>query len=290
MENILLQEAIEYARRGWFVFPCREKDSKPFITPKGKEIIIPAKAPYNKGGFKMATRDEKQIKLWWEKHPEACIGVNCGDSNLTVIDIDVRDGKKGFDSFLTMNISDQGALHSITASGGLHLVYKGVMSSHANVKAGVDIRSRGAYFITPPSYIYENNEKKIYTRVGDWKVEPIEIPSNLEDRFDWLKGKEKKQGTRSYPSESLDKTIERVRVALDKIPQWVCDDYFTWVNVGMALKTLGEDGFTLWDNWSRKSSKYDYDALLYRWENFQPTEITIASIFYYAKQAPKEIA
>lgn len=291
VKNVLLQKAIEYARRGWHVFPCREKDSKPFVNQKGKEIVIPMKAPYNKGGLNMATRDENQIKLWWDKHPEACIGVNCGLSGITVIDIDVRDGKKGFYSFLTMGISDQGAFHAITASGGLHLVYSGTMSSHANVKAGVDIRSNGAYFIVPPSYLYEDGKKKFYKQVGDWNGQPLELPSNLEDKFNWLKGKEKKQvSQKEYPKESLDKTTKRVKIALEKIPQWVCEDYFTWINVGMALKTLGEEGFSLWNEWSKKSSKYDEDALIYRWENFQPNEITIASIFYYAKQAPKEIA
>ena len=62
MDNILLQKAIEYAQRGWYVFPCREKDSKPFINKKGKEVIIPMKAPYLKGGFKSCTTDINFIK------------------------------------------------------------------------------------------------------------------------------------------------------------------------------------------------------------------------------------
>lgn len=290
MKNILLEKAIEYARRGWYVFPTREKPSKPFKNEKGKTVVIPTKAPYNKGGLNMATTFPPQIKEWWEKYPQAAIGVNCGKSGITVLDIDVRDGKKGFDSFASMGINDQGALHSITASGGLHIVYKGTMSSHANVKAGVDIRSNGAYFIVPPSYIYEDGLKKEYKMADDWNREPVELPKDLEEKFDWLRGKEKKQvSQKEYPKENLDKTIKRVKKALDNMPQWVCEDYFCWVNTGMALKTLGEEGFSLWSEWSKKSEKYDEDALIYRWENFHPNEITIATIFYYAKQAPKEI-
>ncbi len=291
MQNILLEKAIEYARRGWYVFPAREKPSKPFVNEKGKTIVIPTKAPYNKGGFKMATLDIQQIKDWWSKYPEACIGIYCGKSNITVLDIDVRDGKKGFDSFASMGVSDQGALHSITASGGLHVVYKGTMNSHANVKAGVDIRSEGAYFIVPPSYIYEDGVKKEYKMADDWNREPANLPKDLEEKFDWLRGKEKKQNSNNSKkyNESPDKTLKRVAVALDKIPQWVCEDYFSWVNVGLALKTLGDAGFVLWDKWSQKSSKYDRDALEYRWERFNPSEITIATIFHYAKNAPKEL-
>lgn len=290
MDNILLEKAIEYVHRGWYVFPCREKDSKPFINDKGKEVVVPAKAPYLRGGFKSSTRDLSLIKSWWKKYPEACIGVSCEPSGLTVIDVDVRNGKKGFDSFVSMNVSDEGALHAVTASGGLHIIYKGLINSHANVKAGVDVRSIGAYFIVPPSYIWENGEKKHYIMADDWNREPIKIPTNLEEKLDWLRGKEKKQvSQKQYPKESLDKTILRVKKALDTLPQWMVEDYFTWVNIGMALKTLGESGFSLWDNWSRKSNKYDYDALLYRWENFQPNSITIASIFHYARNAPKEL-
>lgn len=291
MKSILLEHAIEYAtKKGWYVFPAREKPSKPFTNEKGKTVVIPAKAPYNKGGFKMATTDVEQIKLWWSKYKEAAIGIDCGKSGITVLDIDVRDGKKGFDSLASMGINDQGALHSITASGGLHIVYSGTMNSHANVKAGVDIRSNGAYFIVPPSYIYEDGLKKEYKMADDWNRTPVALPKDLEEKFNWLRGKEKKQvSEKSYPSENLDKTIQRVRVALERIPQWVCEDYFTWVNVGIALKTLGDEGFELWDKWSQKSSKYDKDALEYRWERFSPNEITIATIFHYAYKAPKEI-
>jgi len=103
MENILLQSALKYAKRGWHVFPTREKDSKPFINDKGKEIIIPMKAPYVKSGFKSCTTDESTIKEWWKKYPEAGIGISCGHSGIVVVDIDIRDGKKGFDSFASLD-------------------------------------------------------------------------------------------------------------------------------------------------------------------------------------------
>jgi len=40
----LLQAALEYAARGWYVFPCIEKGEK-------------AKHPYTKNGFKDASTD-----------------------------------------------------------------------------------------------------------------------------------------------------------------------------------------------------------------------------------------
>lgn len=294
MSNILLESAIKYAKRGWAVFPTREVESKPFIvvTKSGekKTKTMPVKSPYCREGFTEATKNVSIITEWWKKYPEAGIGIFCEASNLVVVDIDVRDGKRGFDNFMKMNIPDEGALHAVTPSGGVHIIYSGLMNSHANVKTGVDIRSKGAYFVAPPSWIYEDGIKKSYIEADDWNKEPVPVPLSLEEELEKLRGKEvrnKEKKASIAPTETFEETISRVRKALDKIPTWVCDDYFTWVNVGMALKTLGEQGFELWDSWSRKSSKYDKDALVYRWDKFEPRDITIATIFYYAKNTSK---
>lgn len=278
--NILLEKALWYAGNGWYVFPTRETESKPFIR-NDKEIKIPAKAPYISGGFKSSSVEEKQIKEWWDKFPNAGIGIDCGKSNLVCVDIDVRK-TDGFTNFMKLKISDEGALHSITPSGGMHIIYKGLLKSHANVKAGVDIRSEGAYFLAPPSWIIEEGEKKSYSSVGEWNdLSTINVPPSLEEKLTRLKGKTRHNKT--IVDEELSVTIEKVRKALSILPSTFYDDYFSWVEIGLALKTLGEYGFELWDSWSRQSSKYDKDELRYRWERFEPREIGIGSIFYYAK-------
>ncbi len=289
MENILLKKAIEYAERGWYVFPTREKLGKPFKNEKGKEVQIPLKAPYTKGGFKAATTDVEQIKQWWIKYPNAGIGVDCGRSNLVVIDIDVRNGKPGLDSFMKLGISDDGALHAVTPSGGLHVVFSGSMNSHADIKSGVDIRGIGAYFLVPPSWIYEDGQRRKYVEVDDWSRTPAHYPSSLEEQIAKLRGnysKERKQ-EKTVVIENPDKTIKRAQRALEQLPQYFCEDYFKWVNVGMSLKCLGDAGFELWDKWSQKSEKYDRDALEYRWDNFSPRDIGLGSLFFYAKEAQR---
>lgn len=290
MENILLKKAIEYANRGWYVFPCREKPSRPFLSKNGKEIIIRPKAPYIKHGFQNASTDVDQISEWWNRYPNAGIGISCGASNLVVLDIDVRDGKQGFENFMKMGISEEGALHAKTPSGGVHIIYKGLMNSHANVKIGVDVRSKGAYIVAPPSWILEDGQKKFYSQSDDWNREPVCVPAELEYKLNWLRGKDKKKETNKKPFfDNSPIGIKRVEKALETLPQWMCDDYFSWVNIGMALKTLGDAGFSLWDKWSKKSDKYDPEALEMRWDKFVPNEITVASIFYYAKKAPKKL-
>jgi hypothetical protein len=294
MNNILLEEAIRYAERGWFVFPTRPMKSKPFevVLRDGtkKTKTLPAKSPYYKGGFMNATRDVEQIKEWWKKHPEAGIGISCGHSGLVVVDIDVKDGRKGFDNFMSLNISDEGALHASTPSGGLHIIYSGSTNSYANIKSGVDLRSVGSYIVAPPSYIYDcEGKKKKYVRLDDWDRTPMEVPIYLFEKLDTLKDKtkpEKKQG-RTIITEDLDKTIEKAKKALDKLPQEFCENYFQWIEIGLSLKSLGDAGYELWKEWSKKSSKYEEDACEYRWERFDPRDITIASLLFYAKEASR---
>ena len=54
MASSLLDYALSYAARGWYVFPCREKPGAPFIR-NGETIIPEEKTPYTTNGFKDAT-------------------------------------------------------------------------------------------------------------------------------------------------------------------------------------------------------------------------------------------
>jgi len=48
------------------------------------------------------------------------------------------------------------------------------------------------------------------------------------------------------------------------------EDYQEWISVGMILKKeLSELGFELWDQWSRKSPKYDPFIMSQKWESFK---------------------
>ena len=49
MSKPLMEFALDYARRGWHVFPCKPSD----------------KAPYIAGGLNSATTDPDVIRDWW---------------------------------------------------------------------------------------------------------------------------------------------------------------------------------------------------------------------------------
>lgn len=71
---------------------------------------------------------------------------------------------------------------------------------------------------------------------------------------------------------------------LDRVSPARADDYATWLEVGMALSTLGNDGLSLWDSWSRRSTKYVPGECAAKWRSFDGAGITLATLAHYAKQ------
>lgn len=286
--NILLEKALSYAKRGWYVFPCREVPSEPFFDKElGEERFLKAKSPYTKHGFEESTLDEQTIRKWWAERPLAAIGIDCGCSGLVVIDIDVKDGRRGFDNFMRLNISDEGALHALTPSGGTHIIYSGKTESHANIVGGIDLRSKGAYIIAPPSQILFEGVMTPYIELDNWEREPISLPSDALEKLnvfrDAVPDGKRKSGKPFEQTLTHEQIVEKAEKALNRLPQEYCDEYFMWIRIGLSLKDLGDDGFRLWDNWSKKSSKYNASACKYRWNKFRPRSISIGTLFYLAK-------
>jgi len=141
-EAPVLESALAYAERGWHVFPC-----------------LPSKAPAVDQGLNVATVDPDQIRAWWTNHPDRLIGVNCGRSNLAVIDVDDH---HGYGTFCDDHGDPPDTLTAETPSGGFHLIFAGdIKSTVSRVAPGVDTRGRGGYIIVPPSpgYAWVNRRK-----------------------------------------------------------------------------------------------------------------------------------
>ena len=62
-------------------------------------------------------------------------------------------------------------------------------------------------------------------------------------------------------------TPEQAWEMLQFIP---ADDREDWIKVGMALKSeFGDDGFPLYDDWSRSSIKYNSKSCIMAWRSFR---------------------
>ena len=145
MNSTLLDAALDYAAAGWHVFP---------LSP-GAKIPLP-----ESHGVLDATTDPEQIRAWWAKTPAANIGVNCGRSNLVVVDLDMKDDRNGLASWDVL-CREHGleltTLAATTPSGGRHLFfhYAGTdISNSANkLGPGVDIRAGNGYVLIAPSEV-----------------------------------------------------------------------------------------------------------------------------------------
>lgn len=73
----------------------------------------------------------------------------------------------------------------------------------------------------------------------------------------------------------------RIASALSFIP---ATDREVWVTMGMAVKSeMGEDGFPIWDDWSKTASNYSASAARSVWRSCRGSGITIGSLFHEAK-------
>ena len=155
--NPLLDAALEYAKRGWFVFP---------LVP-GDKMPLGALAP---NGFKDATIDPETIRSWWQREPRANIGIATGQSSLVVVDVDAKprktgDDAQGWESWRDILASLGHAIDETvrvdTPSGGAHIYYKGngtpLRNTAGKLGDGLDTRAVGGYVVAPPS-IHPNGD------------------------------------------------------------------------------------------------------------------------------------
>jgi Bifunctional DNA primase/polymerase, N-terminal len=139
-----LDAALYYVRYyQWPVFPLR-----------GKE-------PLTSRGFYDATRQEAQVRQWWQTWPDANIGMPTGEgSGVVVLDVDAEHG--GFASLSAMQERPgyeplPATRKAISGGGGLHLYYAYPKDRPIGNKAqlghldGIDIRGQGGYIVLPPS-------------------------------------------------------------------------------------------------------------------------------------------
>ena len=115
------------------------------------------KTPVHKGWQESATRDPRIIEQWWATNPEYNIGIYTGkfgdDGALLVVDVDVKEGKNGYEQLLRLELEGWEMPETrsyATPSGGRHYCYRvrASVRQGANVLApGLDVRSRGGYIV-----------------------------------------------------------------------------------------------------------------------------------------------
>lgn len=153
--------ALDYAGRGWAVFPCNPNTKHPLV---GRLLDANGEKIPGTGGVKRATKDPQQIREWWARNPNAMIGVACGAaSGIWAIDPDAPKGPGQPDGRATwarlkMQHGYQAHTHThVTPGGGEHVVFRWradrpLTNSEGNITgSGINVRGEGGYIIAPPS-------------------------------------------------------------------------------------------------------------------------------------------
>jgi hypothetical protein len=152
-----LDNAISYAHRGLAVFPVRPRTKTPLVEH----------------GHHDATTARPVIERWWQRWPDAGVGIACQPSRLMVVDVDPRNG--GDDSLADLE-RQHGALpktwRALTGGGGLHAIFAAPSDTPLRdgpLIQGIDLKANG-YIVAPPS-LHASGRRYIW-EVG---AEPDEI-------------------------------------------------------------------------------------------------------------------
>ena len=158
--------AVAYAEKGWFVMPLKPQSKEP--------------APCLRHGYLDASLDIAQIKRWFSK-PDLNIGLAIAQSNLVVLDFDLRNVSNRINWELYRQMCIKFNTHTVKTDNGFHFYFKAEKTKHFKGKLmpGIDIKHKG-YVVLPPS-IHPNGS--IYQVINN--VDPVELPAELEKVMCW---------------------------------------------------------------------------------------------------------
>lgn len=170
MNSSMLGKALEYIDLGWKIFPLHTAKNSA-CSCGNQNCSSAAKHPHIKEWQKCCSNNSDQIKEWWDKWPEANIGLATGSSSaLVVLDIDPRHGgKESLQELVRKNGMFPKTLTSNTGGGGYHLFFKEPMikiTNRTNVLPGIDVRGEGGYVVAPPSF-HQSGKQYSWTKELD---------------------------------------------------------------------------------------------------------------------------
>jgi hypothetical protein len=175
----IIKSALALARAGFYIYPSPKKDGA-------------ARIRWREG----STRDKAMITKWWSQWPDDLICLDCGKSEIGVIDVDTLEGHgvdgEGalFDAQMENDFLPD-TLQAETPSKGQHLFFRDpgslLKTSASKIGPGIDTRGRGGMIVLPPSvvkgkgaYRWLNNVKvRDLPRIPQWVLDKCGEPNNF---------------------------------------------------------------------------------------------------------------
>ena len=256
--------ALAYAARGWHIYPS-------FPGTKAKTNLKWRTA---------STNNEKQVRRWWTKSPNATICLDCEKSGLAVLDLDQKDGKDGRLALDTLEILYDGlppTLMQRTPSGGTHLIFKGQIKTTvgANDKdgaikvglgEGIDTRGKGGMIVLAPTKLPNGQ----YEWLND--LAPAELPQWVADLAGTVPERNDAPDAEFTPTYTQEEFAERLN--LIPVENYDCK-HDAWLELMLACTHAStvEDGKEAFMEWTTRSGPgdrvgyaSDYDEIAARWD------------------------
>ncbi|HVA67123.1 MAG TPA: bifunctional DNA primase/polymerase [Elusimicrobiota bacterium] len=148
--------AVNYLRKGFSVVPVARGEKRPLIAW---------------AVFQKRRASEAEARGWFEKWPDAGVGIVCGQvsGGLAVLDIDPRNG--GVASIKGKPLPPTPCVK--TGGGGWHYYFRGAnIPKKTGLLLGVDLQAEGSFVVAPPS-LHPSGE--IYEWTGGLGLGQIEI-------------------------------------------------------------------------------------------------------------------
>jgi hypothetical protein len=153
-----LEAALAYAAQGWAVLPLHtpQKGGCSCGHPCGSV----GKHPLTAHGVKDASTEPARIRSWWQRWPQANVGIATGAaSGLVVLDVDVRHAGEWSLGLLQQqqHAPLPPTLTAATGGGGWHLFFRlppdGLVRNATALLGlpGLDVRGEGGYVVAAPS-------------------------------------------------------------------------------------------------------------------------------------------
>lgn len=240
-----LHAALEYLRRGWSVFPLLNKH-RPLVKLKQYAERPPS---------------AEEVRAWWYERPDAWVGVLLGPVS-GVVRIDA-DGPVPLELLSSLPQSSEFA----TPSGGRGWLFeydpnlsmgREVLWSGDGPHQELRYQSAGCYTVLPPSpgYSWVSSSPSVGPLPGPVKDALLSAATAAV-----LKSLE-----REYAPTA---TVPEPAVMLEALAHIPADDRDTWIKVGFALHSAGDEHLEHWVAWSRTSSKFVEGECEHLWAKFK---------------------
>jgi hypothetical protein len=272
------ETALALAAAGFSVFPCQpggEKAKRPMPFIKWREA---------------STTSERQILQWWQKWPDAAIGLDLAKSGLIVIDADRHDesadGVEAFGQIMADHgfNPDSAPLVATPSAGNHHYFRQRDGETLGNSEGllrgkGINVRGHGGYVIAPGTVMADG---RIYELWGDLSEAAV-IPHWLHALITTpLEPVREKIDTGSHSQVEIDEIAELL--------SYISPDsgYQDWLAALMAVHAAtggSSAGLAVADDWSAQGSKYKgTKELASKWRSFKGQGVNLATLAALARE------